>query len=101
MFWREVVITAVCWHQASWRIEQSRVPQSRQLPQQSQQTGLKNQAKFLPSRTWLKAWAETLKEGDELRGEENVVEWGGYETRPDGLALSEKGIAAGLRRVRR
>lgn len=35
--------------------EQSRVPLSGQLPQQSQQTGLKNQAKFLPSRTWLKA----------------------------------------------
>lgn len=52
--------------------EQSRVPLSRQLPQQSQQTGLKNQAKFLPSRTWLKAWAEALKRGgrDEMRGEE-------------------------------
>lgn len=37
------------------RAEQSWVPLSRQLPQQSQQTGLKNQAKFLPSRTWLKA----------------------------------------------
>lgn len=80
------------------RAEQSWVPLSRQLPQQSQQTGLKNQAKFLPSRTWLKAWAETLKEGGEMRGEERKreeVEWRGYKTRPDGLVCSKKGIAAG------
>lgn len=31
--------------------------------------------------------------GEERRREE--VEWRGYETRPDGLACSEKGIAAG------
>lgn len=80
--------------------EQSRVPLSRQLPQQSQQTGLKNQAKFLPSRTWLKASTETLKRGgwwsergDKMRGEERKRRRvkRGYETRPDRLACIEKG----------
>lgn len=63
------------------RAEQSWVPLSRQLPQQSQQTGLKNQAKFLPSRTWLEARAETLKAG--MSGEERrreMVEWRGGRT---------------------